>query len=327
MKNVLVTGGLGFIGAFVVKQLLSKGVDKVVIVDTFASFINPLDDNSPRDGRKARLKFFDDRVVIERSDTNNSIVMARLLARHKPDSVIHLAALPLAKIPNINAHEALNGSVSSTTNLIEIMADLKKAQNYEIKKFVYISSSMVYGHFPDFPPDESVIADPIEPYGIMKLAGEQVTKGLCSFYEIPFCIIRPSAVYGPTDSNRRVSQIFIEKAMTGQPITVSGESEQLDFTYVEDLAVGIVEAAQNEAANGEIFNLTSGDAVTLLDFAKAAIKYAGKTEINIKQRDPFRPRRGTLNIEKARNILQFKPKNTLEEGIRKTVHFMKSGIL
>ena len=101
----------------------------------------------------------------------------------------------------------------------------------------------------------------------MKLAGEIVTKGLANFYDIPFTIIRPSAVYGPTDMNRRVVQIFIEKAIKGEIIDVQGADERLDFTNVRDVARGFVEAATNTNAVGEIFNITNGNSRSLLELA------------------------------------------------------------
>mgnify|MGYP001971164603 CR=1 FL=1 len=85
--------------------------------------------------------------------------------------------------------------------------------------------------------------NPKEIYGTMKLAGEIITKGLCSFYNIPYTIIRPSAVYGPTDMNQRVTQIFLEKALKGEQLKIQGKDEKLDFTFVEDLANGCILAS------------------------------------------------------------------------------------
>lgn len=327
MDTVLVTGGLGFIGSFVVRELLRRGVKKIIVVDSFSTFINPEDDKTQFNSRKARLKFFDERVIIERCDTCNPLVMSKILRIYEPNIVIHLAALPLAKISNLNSLEAMQGSVSSTSIILEVLGEMQQLMNHKMDKFVYISSSMVYGDFPDLPPDEDCDAKPKEPYGIMKLAGEVITKGLCDFYSIPYSIVRPSAVYGPTDTNRRVSQIFCEKALRGEVINIQGKDEQLDFTYVGDIALGIVEAALNERSNGEVFNITSGNAHTLHEFALVVKEIVGNVEMKITERDSFRPARGTLNIEKAKTLLSFAPRTSLKDGIIATINFMTKGVV
>ena len=95
-------------------------------------------------------------------------------------------------------------------------------------------------------------------YGVMKLAGELITKGISKLYNIPYTIIRPSAVYGPMDMNKRVSQIFIEKALNGELIKIAGKNEKLDFTYIDDLSNGCVKAAFSKKGIGETFNITCG---------------------------------------------------------------------
>ena len=138
----------------------------------------------------------------------------------------------------------------------------------KISRFVYFSSSMVYGDFKKSSVSENDNLNPKEIYGTMKLAGEIVTTGLCGFYKIPYTIIRPSAVYGPTDMNNRVSQIFIQKALNGENIKIQGKNEKLDFTYVEDLANGCISAATNKKGINQVFNITNGKAETLYKFVK-----------------------------------------------------------
>ena len=127
---------------------------------------------------------------------------------------------------------------------------------------------MVYGDFKKNKAYEYDNLKPIEIYGTMKLAGEIVTKGLCAFYNIPYTIIRPSAVYGPTDMNNRVTQIFINKALKGEIINIQGKNEKLDFTFAEDLASGCILASTQKKGENQIFNITYGKSETLLKFVK-----------------------------------------------------------
>jgi len=164
---------------------------------------------------------------------------------------------------------------------------------------------------------------PKELYGTMKLAGEIILKGLGDFYQVPYSIVRPSAVYGPTDMNRRVSQIFIEKAIRNEVINVQGKDEKLDFTYVKDIARGFVLAAISPNSNGQIFNITSGNARTLLDFVNCLKVHFPKLSFKIEDRDEFRPKRGTLNIDKAKSLLNYSPTYTLEKGVAEYVEFLR----
>ena len=322
MNNVLITGGLGFIGSNLVKILLKKKIaSKCIILDSFSGFINPIKDTFI-DLRKYRLEG-SSKIVVERGNANDFRLIYKILDKYKPKLIFHTAAVPLAKIDNLNAEESKNGSVDTTTNILECINFFKSKKKYPIKRFVYFSSSMVYGDFIKAQAFEDDDLKPKEIYGTMKLAGEIVTTGLCKFYKIPYTIIRPSAVYGPTDMNNRVSQIFIDKALNGQTIHIEGKNEKLDFTYVEDLANGCILAATNKKGENNIFNITNGKAESLYKFVKILSKYFKNIKYKVKKRDSFRPKRGTLSIKKAKKLLNYKPKYNLEKGLDKYVKFVK----
>ena len=322
MKTALVTGGLGFIGSNLVKILLKrKIVSRCIILDSFTGFINPLKENFS-DLRKYRFQEKKN-IVIERGDAKDFRLIYKILNLYKPKLVFHTAAIPLSKIENLNANESKLGSVDTTTNILECINFFQNKKKYKISRFVYISSSMVYGDFKKNKVSEIDKLSPKEIYGTMKLGGEIVTKGLCKFYNIPFTIIRPSAVYGPTDMNNRVSQIFIEKAQKGQTIKIQGKDEKLDFTFVEDLANGCILAATKKNGVNETFNITYGKAETLYKFVKVLSKHFRKLKYKIEKRDSFRPKRGTLSTNKAKKLLNYTPTYNLEKGIKKYIDFIK----
>lgn len=323
MKTALITGGLGLIGSFIARRMIDDDmVDKVILLDHYGRYVD-----SVRDGfidyRKLRIRGIEERVIIERGEAKYTSVIFSVLNKYRPVYIFHLAALPLAKIQNLNTQEAQEGSVVSTSNILEIAGMLSADKGYEIERFVYASSSMVYGDFQYTPADEKHPVMPKEIYGTMKLAGEIITRGLSNYYGIKSTIIRPSAVYGPTDMNRRVSQIFIEKAFKGEKIKVQGADESLDFTYVKDVAHGFVLAAQKKEAVGETFNMTCGNARKLLDYVLVLKKHFPALEYEVTERDTFRPRRGTLSIEKAKKLLGYKPEYDLERGIKEYVEFIR----
>ena len=321
MKTALVTGGLGFIGSNLVKILLKKKiVQRCILLDSFVSFVNPLKDNFS-DLRKYR--FNDNKnIIVERGDAKDFRLIYKILDLYRPNLIFHTAAIPLAKIDNLNANESKIGSIDTTTNILECVNFFKNKKKYKIDRFVYLSSSMVYGDFKKNKVSEIDKLKPKEIYGTMKLAGEIVTRGLCKFYNIPFSIIRPSAVYGPTDMNNRVSQIFIQKALKGQIIKIQGKNEKLDFTFVEDLANGCILAATKNNGKNMTFNITYGKSETLLNFVKTLSKHFKTLKYKIEKRDKFRPKRGTLSVSKAKRLLNYKPKYNLQKGIKKYIDFV-----
>lgn len=324
MRYALITGGLGFIGAHIAQILIEEGfVDKVVCVDHFGRYTSSVRPEFV-DYRKLRFEKIADKVILERGEAKYFSVMNGLLAKYKPEYIFHLAALPLAKLDNLNTEEAREGSVDSTTNFLEIIGQMKASGGYCPKRFVYASSSMVYGDFVSDIATEDHPLHPKEIYGTMKLAGEVITQGLGNFFEVPWTIVRPSAVYGPTDMNRRVSQIFIEKAFLGQSLNVQGADEALDFTYVKDVARGFVLAATQDGGISQIFNITHGKAHTLLDYVLCLKKHFPGLTHQVTERDAFRPKRGTLSIDKARKLIGYDPRYTLQTGIDEYVEFIRT---
>ena len=324
MRHALITGGLGFIGSHIARYLIAnEHVDEVVLLDHYGGYVSPTRSGFV-DYRQLRIKGIESKIKIERGQAQYATVMSKMLAEYRPAYIFHLAALPLASIQNLTTQEATEGSVVSTSNILEICASMKRSDGYAPDRFVYASSSMVYGDFKYEPADEDHDTEPNDIYGTMKLAGEVITRGLGRLYGIDTTIIRPSAVYGPTDMNRRVSQIFVEKALAGEKRTIMGEDEALDFTHVTDTAQGFALAALSEQGIGETFNITSGNAHTLIELAHAIKDYVPDLQYEVVERDGGRPKRGTLSISKARDLLGFEPKFDLATGVADYIDFVRA---
>ena len=322
MKTALITGGLGFIGTHIAIDLLkNKKVKRCILLDNFGGYINPTKKNF-YDFRKKRLDLIKNKII-ERCDTNNFKSVFEIIKKHQPEIIFHTAALPLAKLDNLNTDEAKIGSVDSTVNILDAITLLNKVEKkYKCKRFIYLSSSMVYGDFKTKQVNEKSPVNPKEAYGTMKLAGEIITKGISKLNNIPYTIIRPSAVYGPTDMNRRVSQIFIESAFKDKLIEIQGKNEKLDFTFIEDLANGCVLAGTKEKGINQTFNITYGKGQTLYSYVINLKRFFPNLKFKIKPRDIAKPSRGTLSINKARKLLNFNPKYNLKIGIKKYVQYL-----
>jgi len=195
---------------------------------------------------------------------------------------------------------------------------------HKIKRFVYISSSMVYG---DFESDvtEDAVCKPIGQYGIMKYMGEKLVEDYARQHGFEYVIIRPSAVYGELDVEDRVVSKFMLGAMRGETLKVKGAGEVLDFTYVEDAALGIVQATLSKNSANKIYNITRSAErqYTLKDAAELAISIAGQGKIEIQDRDLNFPKRGRLNIDRAINDFAYNPTVNVEEGFRRYYEWFK----
>jgi nucleoside-diphosphate-sugar epimerase len=304
----LITGGAGFIGHNVVRILEQQGHECIVIDScTDYGFIPEEELNYLTTKRINRIK-----AKVRLIDIREGQFVDTIFKTYKPDVVIHMASFPRQKVVEQNPLLASDVMSSGLVNLLE------KSKQYAVKKFVYISSSMVYG---DFTADvlEAHVCRPQGQYGIMKLMGEKLVEDYNRLGAFDYTIIRPSAVYGEWDVEDRVVSKFVTKAMRGETLKVNGPDEVLDFTYVEDTAQGIVLAATLDKANGNIYNITRSEdrQWTLKDAAELAIKIAGKGDLIVADRDLSFPKRGRLSIMRAQRDLGYDPKVNVEEGFQR----------
>jgi len=322
MAKIMLTGGTGFLGYYISKELIGMGCE-VIAYDAFLNYIDPLKSNYNL-CLDQRLSDIGDQVRIIRGDTRNLAGLISALQESQPDVVIQLAAIPLATASNQLTEDATQINLNGTVTLMEAIRVTPS-----VKRMVFASSSFVYGDFQYSPADEEHPTNPIDVYGGSKLAGEAMVKGFARRFGIEFVIIRPSAVYGPTDANRRVTQIFVENSILNRPLVLhDGGHSQVDFTYCEDTAHGFVLASLHPAAANEVFNITRGDGRSIRELAEIISQLVPGTIIEERPAEEIRPERGSLGISKARKLLGFEPSYSLEVGMERYVSFVKkSGAL
>ncbi len=300
-KKVLVTGGAGFIGSELVRQLANEGAS-VVAVD---NLIN---------GKRENLEeVLGNQTQLETIDIRNSDAMIKLLI--DVDIVYHLACLGVRH----SIHDpAENHSVnaSATLKLLEI------SRSTNVGRFVYVSTSEVYGTARHTPMTEEHPTMPHTVYGGSKLAGECYTRAYHDTYGYPTVIVRPFNAFGPRSHHEgdcgEVIPKFMLRAMAGQPMVIFGDGAQTrDFTFVGDTARGILLAGLSERASGETINLGQGKEITIRELAGHIRTVTGNPDAEIAYDDP-RPGdvlRLFAESSKAKELLSYAPETGLAEGL------------
>jgi nucleoside-diphosphate-sugar epimerase len=316
MSRFLVTGGHGLIGHNVVARLQGRD-ETVAVIDTHTTYgIIPQGEIDYL--MSERLKKLQSHTHYQQCITDGYEIDT-IVEKEKPEVIIHCASFPRQKVVNANPSWGADVMMRGLINLLE------SAKRHGVERFVYISSSMVYGDFEDQVLEDDA-CNPQGQYGIMKLAGEALVKDYARRTGMEYVIIRPSAVYGPLDVEDRVVAKFMLTAMRGGVLRVNGASETLDFTYVEDAADGIVAAATRIMARNNTYNITKSHSVTLLEAAEMIVKIVGKGTIEVKDKDADFPSRGALNIDRARTILGYDPKVDVEEGFQKYYEWLSNSV-
>jgi len=325
-RKIVLIGGAGFIGHNLALELKAQGADVSVIdglqVNNLMTFASASSDQPNRD---LYLKMINQRIDLMHAshiplyiqDARDYPALSKILDKITPDAIVHLAAVSHAGKSNKDPYNTFDHSLRTLENALD-------NSKIRLEHFIYLSSSMVYGNFLTPEVTEESPLNSIGIYGALKIAGEKMVTAYNQVFDLPYTIIRPSALYGPRCVSRRVGQVFIESAMKGQALRVDGDgSERLDFTFIDDLVQGIIQTIRHPAARNETFNMTYGESRSLNDLAKIVQKEFPGIPVEYIERDKLMPFRGTLSVNKAKKLIGYSPKNPIDVGFPKYIQWYK----
>lgn len=304
-RRILVTGGAGFIGSEVVRQLHELEANATVF-DNFSS------------GKMEYIRGLHDVKVVKGDVCDHEIVSKTL---RDQELVIHLAALPF--IPDCYHHpeEFFRVNAMGSVNMM-----WESIRSETVERFVHVSSSEVYGTARYVPMDEEHPTRPNSTYAVSKLAADRAVFAMHKEHSFPAVIVRPFNSYGPNVTQPYIiPEIALQLLSANDSVQLGDVENSRDFTYVADTARGLIMALANKNAVGETINLGTGRGIKIRDLVFLMAGFLGR-QVRI-ERDPTRLRpydveRLLCDCAKARKILRWEPKVTLEEGLRKTIEWM-----
>lgn len=305
MAKYLVTGGAGFLGSSLVEALVAGG-DKVVVYDDF------------RRGQRRNLQDYKQTEVrIVEGDVRDAKALKR--AAKGCDYLLHLAGIAGVARSVKDPHETLEVSSMGTLNALTAARDMR------IKRFVYASSCAVYGESPVLPKEENMLPAPYSPYGAAMLLGEDLARVFYTTYRIETVCLRLFNVYGPReradDEDSGLVTSFISALLQGKPPQIYGDGKQSrDFIHVSDVVEAFRLACTAPKAEGEVFNIASGSRVSVTGLL-AVFNQLLDLEVTGEFKDarPADVRHSLAETIKAQEVLGFRPRVGLHEGLVKTM--------
>ena len=300
----VVTGAAGFIGSHLVERLLGRG-DEVLGVDSFDDYYErPTKEANLATARKKDHFTFLERDLVE-FDLSQSLPAGC--------TVFHLAAQP-----GVRGSWGPEFDRYTRNNVLLTQRVLEAAHRAGVRRVIYGGSSSIYGAQPPGPMAESVLPNPLSPYGVTKLAGEHLCRLYELAYGLPATVLRFFTVYGERQRPDMGFHRFIRALLDNRPIAIFGKGDQRrDFTYVADIVDGIVAASDREVA-GRIFNLGGGSPVGLLEAIRTLEEVSGRpVAVQHESAAVGDPSATWADIRAAQSALDFRPNVRLEEGLRR----------
>ena len=308
-KRFLVTGGAGFIGSNIVERLVKEG-HKVRVLDNFST------------GRRENIAHLLDKIELIEGDIRDLDTCRK--AVEGVDFVLHQAALPSVQKSIEDPLTTFQVNALGTLNL------LIASKEAGVRRFVFASSSAIYGDDPNLPNREEALPTPICPYGTSKLIGENLCRAFYKSYGLSVVSLRYFNVFGPRQALEgeysAVIPAFITAFLDGKRPTIYGDGEQTrDFIYVENVVEANILACFKEGIDGEVFNVASGKATSVNELFRVIRELNGKKEVEPIYAPP-RPgeaRHSLADIRKAREKLGYRPAIDLADGLKRTLSYFK----
>jgi UDP-glucuronate 4-epimerase len=326
LSTIVVTGGAGFIGSHLCEALLKKG-NTVINIDSFNDYYDPkIKRNNVEETRSfIRVNQIDDNSYkVAEGDIRDCGFLKQVFEENQVDTIVHLAAYAGVRPSIQNPVLYTDVNINGTVNLLEI------SKMCDIKRFVFASSSSVYGNNTKVPFAEDDVVDfPISPYAATKKAGELLCHTYHSLYNINMACLRFFTVYGPRQRPDLAINKFTKLISAGQPIPFYGDgTTERDYTYIEDIIDGLTKAIHwvgEGQGKYEVFNLGESNTVTLSRMVQAIENALGKrAEINRMPMQPGDVNRTFADVTKAKAILEYHPRMEFEEGICKFIKWFQS---
>ncbi len=305
-KNVIVTGGAGFIGSNLVNRLIQKG-HHVAVIDNLSS------------GKKENIH---PKATFYKADVRDKKI-TDIFEKENPKAVFHLAAFPLVDQAYKNPFKAIETNVMGTVNVLEIC---RKRANLET--IVVVSSDKAYGKSKKLPYQEHFPLKGDHPYDVSKSAADLIAQTFFYTYHLPIAITRFSNVFGPGDPNSsRIIPGAIEAVLKDKELLIRSDGKMIrGYTYVKDIADGCIKLMENkEKVAGEAFNFASKNIFSVMDVVKKIEKILG-VKINYKILNIAHNEipKQYLDWTKAKRTLNWQPMTTFEEGIKETFNWIKN---
>jgi UDP-glucuronate 4-epimerase len=321
--SILVTGGAGFVGSHLVESFFAAGLGPVVALDNFNDYYDPRLKRVNAAALEKAAQAAGAELTIVEGDFCDLALVSDLLAQHRVRAICHLGASPGVPISLQKPLETTYNNVQGTLTVLEA------ARKHPVERFLFASSSTVYGRGAAAPfVEDAPLGIPASPYGASKRAGELLGLNYQQLHGVPFVSLRFFNVYGPRLRPELALAVFARKILQGEPLPLFGDGTILrDFTHVSDICRGIITALSAENVVGQCINLGNDRPITIRQLIEL-IEAAAGTKASI----DYRPPRGEdmpfthADLAKARRLLGYEPRIPIAEGVVEYVAWMRQSL-
>jgi UDP-glucuronate 4-epimerase len=313
--STLITGGAGFVGSHLIEHLLAHSADPLVALDNFNDYYDP----QIKRANAARFAG-EPRVTIVEGDFRDPALVERVMREHAVRKIVHLGASP--GVPFSIAHPL----VTSDNNVQGTLVLLEAARLHKVERFLFASSSTVYGRGAAIPfVEDDPLGAPQSVYGATKRMGELLGLTYLGLYGLPFVSLRLFNAYGPRLRPELALAVFTRSVLEGKPIPLYGDgSVERDFTHVSDICRGLATALTADGLAGQAINLGNHNPIAMRDLIHLIEQAAGRpAQIDYRPPRPEDLPRTCADLTKARRLLGYEPRIKINQGVVEYVNWMR----